>query len=546
MNQADVTAIIAVRNGEGTIKRALDSLLNQTAPLQNIIVVDDCSSDRTAIIVNEYTSDKIILIKLAYNHWIYTARNIGTKETISKYIFFLDADDFVDIEYVERLVPVLEEFPDCAFVYPDMIFFGDGEPYSVLLPDFNIPLLAKKNYIPYTAIIRTQDFKALGGYSNYFNDCRNHLCEWQLWLRFALMGKKGIHLDRPLLNYNDEDTNDRMSAIKERNREDMYFQLILSLRPSLVLAKNDSCRILLVCLGRDYCDATKFGFEPYTWLKPLEKFGKVFSFFYDIESRYFGPDKMLERLCSLIDKIQPTHIFHWAYKEHIPVETWKLISEKFNTIVWFSDDRWRFDDYSKKYCQGFRNAITACAESFEQYKAIGYENIFLSQFAANIEYFKDYKLPKDIDVSFCGQNYGDRAAMLHGSGVQCFGRGWPSSMLDFPDMAKVLNRSKISINFSKGADGKSHIKCRLFEIAASNTLPLCEYADGIEKYYELGKEIVTFNTVEEMREQINYYLRHDIERTQIAKAAYERTLKDHIWQNRLKPIFKKTENANLD
>lgn len=534
----DVTAVIAVRNGDRTIKRALDSLLNQTFPLKKIIVVDDCSNDQTVAIVNGYASDKVFLIKSPYNNWIFKARNIGAKEVTTKYMFFLDTDDFVDAEYTERLIPILEENSDCVFVYPDMIFFGDGQPYSVSLPDFNIPFLTRKNYIPYTAIIHTHDFKSIGGYSNYFNDYRNHLCEWHLWLRFAMMGKLGKHYsDKPLLNYNDEDSEKRMSMIYERNREDMYFQMISSLNESLILPKNQSRRILLVCLGRDYLDSSKFGFEAYSWLKPLEKVGKVFSFFYDIESMYFGPVKMLDRFCSLINKIQPTHIFHAAYKDHIPMEVWKQVSKKFNTFAWFFDDNWRFDDYSKNYCQGFRNAITTYAESYERYKAIGYENILLSQWAANIDYFKDYGLLKDIDVSFCGQNYGDRSEMLDRLGVQCFGRGWPNGMLDFPDVAKIHNRSKISINFSKGADGSLQMKGRPFEIAACNTLLLCEHVENLEQYYKKDEEVVVFKNKAELKEKINYYLEHDEERKQIAQAALERTLKEHTWQNRFESIF---------
>lgn len=111
-------------------------------------------------------------------------------------------------------------------------------------------------------------------------------------------------------------------------------------------------------------------------------------------------------------------------------------------------------------------------------------------------------------------------------------------MLDFEDMAKVLNRSKISINFSKGANGEPQIKMRPFEIAASNTMPLCEYVEGIEKYYKIGKEIVVFRNEKELKEKIDYYLTHHTEREEIAKAAYDRTMKEHTWRNRFESIFK--------
>ena len=162
----------------------------------------------------------------------------------------------------------------------------------------------------------------------------------------------------------------------------------------------------------------------------------------------------------------------------------------------------------------------------------------LSQWGANQFYFKDYELEKDIDVSFCGQNYGDRMEWLDGLKVDRYGKGQPNGMVEFKDLAKIYNRSKICINFSKGSDGRMQIKCRPFEVTASKSMLLCEYVEGIEDYFEIDKEIVCFKTKDELKEKIEYYLEHEDEREAIATAGYERTLEDHLWKNRFKKIFK--------
>jgi glycosyltransferase involved in cell wall biosynthesis len=502
----NVTAIIAVRNGSTTIKKTLDSLLSQTVPLKKIIVVDDCSSDETPKLVEDYAAKsdgKIELLKLPYNHWVYKARNAAFKKIDTELFFFLDADDFVEPTYTERLITVLRENPDCAFAYSDMIHFNESGQAPTSLPDFDVTTLMKRNYIPYSALMRNSDFMSVGGYSNYLNDCRNHMTEWDLWLRFVAAGKAGKRYPKPMFNYYQDA--DQMSKNYERTRSDMQLQMALNRGASVTLNCGNGSRTLLVCQGRDYLDRSKVGFEVYTWLKPLATFGEVFTFFYDIESQYFGQDGMIKRLFSFIDQIQPSYIFHPAYKEHISIDCWKTISKRFVTMVWFSDDNWRFASYSKRYCHGFGFAITTYPEVYEQYKAMDYRTILLSQWAANTEYFRDYGLPKDIDVSFCGQRYGDRDELLEGSGVQCFGKGWPNGLLDFPE---------------------------------SNTLLLCEKTDELNKYYKIGEEVIIFENKEDLRQKIDYYLQHEEERGQIARAAYERTMKEHTWSNRFDKIIK--------
>ena len=87
-----LSIIVPVYNGEKYLKRCLDSILNQTLKNIEIIIVNDGSTDNSINIIKTYKDDRIKLISSEHkNSW--AARNIGIKNSIGKYITFVDCDD---------------------------------------------------------------------------------------------------------------------------------------------------------------------------------------------------------------------------------------------------------------------------------------------------------------------------------------------------------------------------------------------------------------------------------------------------------------------
>jgi len=86
-----ISAVIPAYNSEKTIGRAIDSVLQQSRPADEILVIDDGSTDRTAEIVHAY-ADRIRLIQQA-NAGVSVARNTGIAAAAGDWIAFLDADD---------------------------------------------------------------------------------------------------------------------------------------------------------------------------------------------------------------------------------------------------------------------------------------------------------------------------------------------------------------------------------------------------------------------------------------------------------------------
>jgi spore maturation protein CgeB len=386
---------------------------------------------------------------------------------------------------------------------------------------------------------RTIKFRGIGGYNQYLNDSRNHLSEWYLWLNYLKTGHSFKRFPEPLFHYLNGDTM-QMSGNYETSRENMHLQMAVEIMDGAngIQMNPGKERILLVCQGTDYCDRSKVGFELMTWSKPLEMNGKyeVYLFQYDVEIQHFGRNRTMQRLRDMVDLVKPTFIFHPSYKTDIPVSVWKEISEKYDTIVWHSDDDRRYASFSQNYGEGFRWSVTTYPAIYER---MTHQGRLLSSWACNTKQFYPTDSKKTIDVSFVGQKYGDREEMLSGLNVSCYGFGWPNGFIDFKEMAQVLRNSKISINFCRGADGNKQLKLRPFEICGSKTLCLCEYVEGIENFFELGKEIKIFQTKDELEYLITYYLAHDDEREAIAQAGYERVMKEHKWEDRFEEIFSK-------
>ena len=109
MKKELVSIVMPTYNREKTIKRALDSLLNQTYPNIEIIIVDDGSNDNTSDIINNYTDKRINYIKLAKNEGANYARNYGISVANGKYITFQDSDDEADLNKIDELVDFINK-----------------------------------------------------------------------------------------------------------------------------------------------------------------------------------------------------------------------------------------------------------------------------------------------------------------------------------------------------------------------------------------------------------------------------------------------------
>ncbi len=106
-----VSVIIPVYNAQKYLERCLNSIVNQTLEDIEILLVDDCSTDKSVEIVQRYSKKdkRIKLIKSKENQGAASARNKGLDVAKGEYIGFIDADDYIDLNYYEELYKKAKE-----------------------------------------------------------------------------------------------------------------------------------------------------------------------------------------------------------------------------------------------------------------------------------------------------------------------------------------------------------------------------------------------------------------------------------------------------
>lgn len=99
-----VSIIIPVYNNEIYLKKCLDSIINQTYDNIEIILINDGSSDNSLKIMKNYSKkDKRIIIIDKENEGVSIARNAGIKKSSGEYITFVDSDDYLELDAIEKL-----------------------------------------------------------------------------------------------------------------------------------------------------------------------------------------------------------------------------------------------------------------------------------------------------------------------------------------------------------------------------------------------------------------------------------------------------------
>lgn len=106
-----VSVIVPVYNVEKYLKRCIDSILDQTYYNIEIIVVDDGSTDASGEICEQYKAiDERIKVIHKENGGLSDARNVGLREAEGTYVAFIDSDDCIHAEFVERLLRLCKKY----------------------------------------------------------------------------------------------------------------------------------------------------------------------------------------------------------------------------------------------------------------------------------------------------------------------------------------------------------------------------------------------------------------------------------------------------
>jgi spore maturation protein CgeB len=115
------------------------------------------------------------------------------------------------------------------------------------------------------------------------------------------------------------------------------------------------------------------------------------------------------------------------------------------------------------------------------------------------------------------------------------------------DIAETLSAYEVTLNFSNvWSDGRPgsalvpHVRLRDFEGPMCRTCFLTAQSDEIEEFYEVGAEIDTYRTAEELIDKTRFYLSHPAAAERLRAAGHARARRDHTWERRFEELFRKT------
>lgn len=203
------SVIIPLYNKAPYVRKALESVCAQTYRDYELIVINDGSTDNSAIVADEYlkATDGIdYQIISQQNAGVSAARNNGFSVSSAEYLAFLDADDWWEPTYLERMAQLINDYPDAGLYTCNYVYYKPGKTHVAL----NIPT----GYINYpkayyesevmpvwtgAAIIPRKVYDNVGGF-------RENLWmaeDFDLWIRIAL-NNKVVFLNEPLAYYNQE------------------------------------------------------------------------------------------------------------------------------------------------------------------------------------------------------------------------------------------------------------------------------------------------------------------------------------------------------
>ena len=167
-----ISFIIPSYNSASTIKKAVESILSQTANIKyEIIIVDDGSTDNTEEVIKSYEKDDRIKYYKKENSGVADTRNYGVKMATGEYIIFVDSDDYISQELLRDIEPYLLQNIDLI-------------KWNPIFVDENKNELFKPQSVAFEGVTGEQGFNILFGRDNLIDCLWNYAIKKELMIEF--------------------------------------------------------------------------------------------------------------------------------------------------------------------------------------------------------------------------------------------------------------------------------------------------------------------------------------------------------------------------
>lgn len=300
-----------------------------------------------------------------------------------------------------------------------------------------------------------------------------------------------------------------------------------------------------------------------------------------------GKDRLQNNIVEISKDKTHSFAFFVLMNNEVSFDTLEhLKKNKYKVINWFSDDHWRFENWSVKLAQYLDYALTVDKYSAWKYEEFSNCKPIVTQWGI----FEKHNFDPDLignkftyDISFVGGKNPVREwfisylAKIGGHHVECFGAGWDNGRISTQEMNEVFLKSKINLNLSNSLPTdirfmkfliirllkslirlnfsnfkiyktflknfllrkeKSHeqMKARNFEIPAVGGLQLSHYTLELEDYFNIGEEVLIYSNVDELVKQVDFILNNNVVADKIRKLGFERS-KNQTFVRRIERIL---------
>ena len=179
-----VSVVIPCYNAAAYVGEAVASALRQTRPPDEVLVVDDGSTDGSPDVARRAGAR---VVATPRNAGASAARNVGAREARGELVAWLDADDYWDDVHLATVVPLLERFPEAVLAFSRVQLFGarEGE-WPALLPEGRavdaFAACLRRCVLPQNAVVvRRAALLDAGGYDESMPSAE----DYDLWLRLS-------------------------------------------------------------------------------------------------------------------------------------------------------------------------------------------------------------------------------------------------------------------------------------------------------------------------------------------------------------------------